>query len=238
MGKDKLFLTQETSCPFEFNQAVADVFDDMLHRSVPFYTNILSQMAQLANNTICQFPEKNIYDLGCSLGGWVPYLIQHNNAVNYIGMDASPDMIRKARRHEKETIKFIEQDISKLNALPNAGIIACNLVLQFIPVAERARLIQLFFKSLPLGGRFLLVEKIHEENELQGPYTQFYHEYKSANDYSAIEIENKDRALKNILITQTQSHYEQMISDAGFQLKNTFFKWYNFIGIVAEKYEQ
>ena len=93
------------------------------------------------------------------------------------------------------------------------------------------------FKSLPRGGRFLLVEKIHEENELR-PYTQFYHEYKSANDYSAIEIENKDRALKNILITQTQSHYEQMISDAGFQLKNTFFKWYNFIGIVAEKYEQ
>ena len=39
MLKDELFLKEIST--FEFNDDVANVFDDMLNRSVPFYSSIL-----------------------------------------------------------------------------------------------------------------------------------------------------------------------------------------------------
>jgi len=39
MAKDKVF-TEKISKKFEFDEAVASVFDDMLSRSVPFYDEV------------------------------------------------------------------------------------------------------------------------------------------------------------------------------------------------------
>jgi len=39
MAKDKVF-TQKIGKKFEFDEAVASVFDDMLSRSVPFYDEV------------------------------------------------------------------------------------------------------------------------------------------------------------------------------------------------------
>jgi len=41
MGRDTIFSIPKTPVPpFEFNVAVADVFDDMIHRSVPMCRDI------------------------------------------------------------------------------------------------------------------------------------------------------------------------------------------------------
>ena len=51
---------------FQFNAAVADVFTDMIERSVPGYGLVLQLIGSMAE----QFsrPNSNVYDLGCSLG--------------------------------------------------------------------------------------------------------------------------------------------------------------------------
>ena len=68
MGRDNIFLDKHTKSSFEFNDTVANVFDDMLNRSVPFYRQILLQISQLISSPTM------IYDLGCSLGGLIPFL--------------------------------------------------------------------------------------------------------------------------------------------------------------------
>jgi len=65
--KDRLFAEQILPGDFEFDKEVAEVFEDMISRSVPGYTTILDMIAILAENYIQE--NSKIYDLGCSLGG-------------------------------------------------------------------------------------------------------------------------------------------------------------------------
>ena len=51
---------------FKFNQAVVDVFPDMLRRSIPGYESIITQSGLLARRYAQ--PDTRLYDLGSSLG--------------------------------------------------------------------------------------------------------------------------------------------------------------------------
>ena len=67
MAKDSLYqrITPPVP-PFEFDARVASVFDDMIHRSVPFYSEIISRQAQIIQRF--HQPGTVVYDLGCSTG--------------------------------------------------------------------------------------------------------------------------------------------------------------------------
>ena len=64
---DNLFANPLGDVPgFVFDQAVVDVFPDMISRSVPGYQTILSHCGELAARYVQ--PQTHCYDLGCSLG--------------------------------------------------------------------------------------------------------------------------------------------------------------------------
>ncbi len=230
MTRDNLFKSNDVMPSFEFNQTVANVFDDMLNRSVPFYRNILLQIAELIQSN------PRIVDLGCSVGGLIPYLKETHQQFSYLGVDKSPAMIQKAKQYESEEIQFVEGDIAVRFDFSQPTAIVCNLVLQFIDPKKRVACIQDYFNALPAGGQLLIVEKVHQEDpELQAMYKQHYHALKRANGYSIEEIENKDRALDGVLITKPVSFYETTLKSVGFHTVDIFFKWYNFVGFIAVK---
>lgn len=67
MGQDTIYATaKEKIAPFEFDEAVAAVFPDMIERSVPGYTLLLPLIGQIASRYAQ--PHSRCYDLGCSLG--------------------------------------------------------------------------------------------------------------------------------------------------------------------------
>ncbi len=72
--KDTLFKKSTAPVKFEFNEPVAQVFDDMLERSVPFYKECQQMVIDLALN----FAQKNsaVYDLGCSTGTLLFHLVR------------------------------------------------------------------------------------------------------------------------------------------------------------------
>ena len=51
---------------FCFDEQVVDVFPDMIQRSVPGYSNIISAIGMMAARYAQ--PQSRLYDLGCSLG--------------------------------------------------------------------------------------------------------------------------------------------------------------------------
>ena len=68
--QDNLFASPLGNVPrFAFDQAVVDVFPDMIQRSVPGYQTIINLCGELAARYVR--PGSNCYDLGCSLGGLV-----------------------------------------------------------------------------------------------------------------------------------------------------------------------
>ena len=97
-GGDTLYTVGTVAEDFAFNDRVAEVFDDMLNRSVPYYRAVIDGMAQLlachltAGATIC--------DLGCSTGTTLLELARRlpEFQLRYIGIDNAPAMLEKPRR--------------------------------------------------------------------------------------------------------------------------------------------
>ena len=105
MKKDKVFAKELDSIKsFEFNREVAEVFDDMVSRSVPFYDEIHRIILDLVDRSYNGGP---IYDLGCSTGTTISIIDQHlkkkgRKSPDYIGIDNSSPMLEKCAQKLKE----------------------------------------------------------------------------------------------------------------------------------------
>ncbi|MCW9018296.1 MAG: carboxy-S-adenosyl-L-methionine synthase CmoA, partial [Kangiellaceae bacterium] len=64
--KDDIFAKPVSPLPFRFDESVAEVFPDMISRSVPGYQSIIRNVSKLATHFVTD--NSNCYDLGCSLG--------------------------------------------------------------------------------------------------------------------------------------------------------------------------
>ena len=99
MKKDKLFLENPRFHKFTFNDQVAEIFDDMISRSVPFYDEIHAIILDLVD----YYYKKNelIYDLGRSTGTTINLLHNHllkKKISHFIeGIDNSKSMINKCQ---------------------------------------------------------------------------------------------------------------------------------------------
>ena len=98
--KDTIFSAPiEKLGDFTFDEAVAEVFPDMIQRSVPGYSNIITAIGMLAQRFVTD--NSNIYDLGCSRGAGILSIrrnIQEKQA-QIIGVDNSPAMVERCRAH-------------------------------------------------------------------------------------------------------------------------------------------
>ena len=82
-----------------FDERVAEVFPDMIQRSVPGYSNIISMIGMLAERFVT--PQSRVYDLGCSLGAATLSVRRniHVPGCEIIAVDNSPAMVERCRRH-------------------------------------------------------------------------------------------------------------------------------------------
>ncbi len=96
-NRDDLFLDEKSPEKFEFNSKVAEVFDDMLKRSVPLYRECQDLTVEWCKRLAK--PDSCIYDLGCSTGSLLSPLarsIPDLPGLRLIGIDNSPAMLGKA----------------------------------------------------------------------------------------------------------------------------------------------
>jgi len=225
--KDSLFNAPGTGKqPFEFNAQVADVFDDMVSRSVPFYAEILQMSAEVAGEFYQQ--QTKLYDLGCSTGTLKKYL---HATVDYIGIDSSPDMVQKAGGAPQ----FVCGDIAAYEYQP-ASVFVANFTLQFLRPLARQGLLRKIYSSLTTDGCLILSEKCLEDSaDLSRVFANRHHALKERNGYSKLEIAEKRDALENVLIPFRVSENIEMLRDAGFNPISIFFKCYNFVSFLAIK---
>lgn len=229
---------------FEFDQAVAQVFEDMIQRSVPGYKTIIGQIGLLAEK-FAQ-PASNCYDLGCSLGAASISMAEsiskhtHLNDCQIIAMDNSTAMIAKAKTllektSHQERIQLQHKDIETAN-FENASVMAMNFTLQFIAIEKREAIVDKIFQSLLPGGLLILSEKItFEDTQLQSLNTELHHGFKQANDYSELEIAQKRAALDNTLLPETITSHKNRLLSAGFSSAEVWFQCFNFISMLVVK---
>ncbi|MFQ5714358.1 MAG: carboxy-S-adenosyl-L-methionine synthase CmoA [Candidatus Scalinduaceae bacterium] len=241
MGKDKIFADKKDKMSdFNFGNETAAVFDDMLERSVPFYNEIQRMIGEIAADFAVD--GTNIYDLGCSTGITlfnIHKAVKKN--VKYIGIDYSQDMLDKClERFSKNNLgkkySLICADLNNGVNITNASVVVVNLTLQFVRPLYREQVVRNIFNGLNANGCLILLEKVLGNNsDFNRMFIKYYYEMKKRNGYTELEISQKREALENILIPYRLDENKDLLKKAGFAHCDTFFKWYNFCGLVALK---
>ena len=239
--RDTIYLQERRNVPdFTFDRKVADVFDDMIVRSVPFYNELQRLIVELAARFVQR--RSNVYDLGCATGTTLCLMSKAiaDQTVRFHGLDNSIEMIKKARqkvaRLGDKRITFTLQDLSSPFELVKPSIIVMAFTLQFLKPLDRRTLVESVHDSLRRNGCFILTEKVFgTDSSMTRLMSDFYCDFKRRNRYSELEIAQKREALQNVLIPYRLEENIRLLYDCGFPVVEIFFKWFNFAGLIAVK---
>lgn len=241
MKKDTVFKHKmDRVPPFSFDETVAQVFDDMLDRSVPLYAENTRLSAKLARTF---YQERSlVYDLGCSHGNFGLTLLRAfgTRPFGMVGIDSSQPMIDRYRKRldpitPVPDIELVCDRIENVR-IENASVAVINLTLQFLDPSRRDRVVQQVFDGLLPGGALLLTEKtIHPDSGYNDLQTAFYESFKRENGYSDLEISQKRDALEKVLIPETVSDHDARLRQAGFPFVDVWLRWFNFVSLIAIK---
>jgi tRNA (cmo5U34)-methyltransferase len=241
--KDRLFAEPRRVDQFDFGEKTAEVFDDMLQRSVPMYAEIQRMVALLASDFATD--GSNIYDLGCSTGASFLAVAEamksRRREVTFIGLDSSPEMLARARKNLEASAFPLpyELELADLNRpieISNASVVLLVLTLQFIRPLYRDKLLRAIHSGLNDDGCLIVVEKVLGNNStFNRLFIEHYYEFKRNNGYSDLEIAQKREALENVLVPYRLDENRELLARSGFQAVDVFAKWFNFCGFLAAK---
>ena len=239
--KDTLFAAPiEKLGDFTFDEAVAEVFPDMIQRSIPGYSNIITAIGMLANRFVTD--HSNVYDLGCSRGAGI-LSIRRNIAdrqAKIIGVDNSEPMVERCRHHLNAyhsdiPVEILCDDIRHIE-IKNASMVVLNFTLQFLPPEDRLTLLEKIYHGLNPNGVLVVSEKFSFANsEMNDLLIDLHHTFKRANGYSELEVSQKRTALENVMRTDSIDTHKSRLKQAGFQKVELWFQCFNFGSMVAVK---
>ena len=222
---------------FEFDEAVASVFDDMLSRSVPFYDVVRGIIISLILKE--QRDGIRVLDLGSSTAKFLLDLYaKMDSDMELKGIDNSQAMLTRANQKSKAFGANIELEFADMLSYNynEKDIIVANYTLQFIRPMQRVELIKSLYNGLNEDGIFIFSEKVvFDDKRLDKELIDIYYEYKKTQGYSEYEIAQKREALENVLIPFTIEENIKMCKDAGFRSVDTIFQWANFVTFIAKK---
>ena len=236
---DNIYAKNESmTSEFEFNDEVAEVFPDMIQRSVPGYAQTLDLIEVAAASFAV--PDTRCYDLGCSLGAGSLRIEKAtvNQNCEIVAIDNSAPMIDRLRRNlanlpYETRIKPILSDVLDLR-MRNASFAALSYTLQFVPSERRSELLANIRSAMIAGGALILSEKIAFESKTESNLMNSLHlEFKRLNGYSELEIARKRAALENVLVPETIETHLNRLKSVGFSKAFVVLRHINFATFVA-----
>lgn len=241
MSDDRLFASEDASDgPFEFNEAVAAVFPDMLKRSIPGYVASIHTIGSLARRYVR--PDTCCFDLGCSLGA-ATLAMRHNIAepgCNIQAIDNSTAMIDRCRKIIADDdglvpVNVIAGDVREAD-IQNASMVVMNFTLHFLPIIDRDAMVRKICQGMNDNGVFVLSEKIEDsDRKIEDLLVDLHHEQKKHNAYSESEIDRKRAAIESVLIPESLDTHRARLSGVGFRHVGVWLRHFNFVSLVAFK---
>ena len=241
MKKDELYSESMANIAnFSFDAQVADVFSDMIERSVPGYRSIITMIETLTEHYAQ--PDSNLYDLGCSLGASTLSMRRGivANGCRIVSVDNSKAMVKRCRKaierdHNPTPVEMLCDDIRNVDII-DSSIVVLNFTLQFIPPEDRLQLLEKIASGMRPGGVLILSEKVlFDDTHLNGLLADIHHDFKRAHGYSDLEISQKRSALDNVLIPESIATHRERLTHAGFSSVDVWFQCFNFMSMLAVK---
>ncbi|CAH0540534.1 carboxy-S-adenosyl-L-methionine synthase CmoA [Vibrio marisflavi] len=225
---------------FTFDEKVAEVFPDMIQRSVPGYSNIISAIGMLAERYVK--PNTLVYDLGCSLGAATLSMRRHiqSEGCQIIAVDNSHAMVERCKLHvnayrSDTPVEVVEADIRDVD-ITNASMVVLNFTLQFLAPEDRLSLLKKIYAGLRPGGILILSEKYTFEDDTSNELLiDLHHTFKRANGYSELEVSQKRSAIENVMRPDSIPTHKERLQSIGFSSCEVWFQCFNFGSMFAVK---
>ncbi|MFM2598697.1 carboxy-S-adenosyl-L-methionine synthase CmoA [Vibrio sp. THAF190c] len=225
---------------FTFDARVAEVFPDMIQRSVPGYSNIISAIGMMAERFVK--PHSNIYDLGCSLGAATLSMRRHiqQEGCTIYAVDNSEAMVERCKLHvnayrSDTPVEVIEADIREIE-ITDASVVVLNFTLQFLSPEDRFALLEKIYTGLRPGGVLILSEKyVFEDENANELLIDLHHDFKRANGYSELEVSQKRSAIENVMRPDSIQMHKERFDKIGFSSHEVWFQCFNFGSMFAVK---
>src|SRR5262249_42965808 len=151
--------TASRASDFKFDERVAEVFDDMLVRSVPFYLEQQAMIREIGRTF--HIPGTDVYDLGCSTATTLINLCGAiTGPAKFVGYDNSSAMLEQARQKLREhgledRVALRQVDLNEDTPGPlgieNASVVTMCWTLQFIRPLRRDSLIKSIYQGMREG---------------------------------------------------------------------------------------
>ena len=239
--KDRIYADKQAKVhDFVFNEEVADVFPDMIRRSVPGYEVLGTFLQVIAKRFVSE--GTHVYDLGCSLGASSMKIAEalYPKRIKIFAVDSSHVMIQQLvskleSLNQDFDIKPVCCDASEVS-IENASLVILNYTLQFIDPIKREALLMKICSGMVEDSAMLLSEKVMYEQVDEESFMQDLHDqYKHVQGYSDLEISQKREALENVMVRDTDTQHRERLRRAGFSRVYVLMKYLNFISYIAIK---
>ena len=238
-AKDDLYRQPHSQLvDFAFDDKVAQVFPDMIRRSVAGYDSVVPLTGLLAAEHLRTLPDNRhrVYDLGCSLGASTLAVLQQfpNESLSVVAVDNAQPMLDRAKAAITDPrVRFACADIREVSLDP-AGVVMLNFVLQFVAPDERDPLLARIRRCLEPDGVLIIAEKLRFEDPAQDRYFDAAHlAFKRANGYSELEISQKRSALESVMRIDTESAHRARFAAAGFGEVRKWFQCLNWVSYLV-----
>ena len=229
--KDRIFeLKQNSVSDFTFDEAVVNVFPDMIRRSIPGYETMISMTGLLIATKLKR--SGLVYDLGCSLGASTKAILDQrpDDEINVIAIDSSKDMIERAKENIKDhRVKFVLGDVLETE-IDSADAVVGNFIMQFLPQDAREPFLEKIYEGMNSGSILVISEKIDDSS-----YISLHEDWKKANGYSNIEVEQKRQSLENVMRVDSESTHLKRFESAGFTAIQQWFRCLNWASFLMYK---
>lgn len=237
--QDDIYKEKRPYKHFVFDEEVVSVFPDMISRSVPGYW-LSNQGIGIMTQRYAQ-PDTNIYDLGCSLGASTYSILKqntHNNA-HIIAVDGSKEMITHLKSSVQQQYPHADLELHCADicnfSMHNASVVILHYTLQFIESEKRNNLLEKIRAALRPDGVLLLSEKIRfDDKALENDIRMWHHDYKAAEGYSSLEIEQKARDIQYSMQTDTMNTLKERLHNSGFTKCTLWMRCYGFSSFVVQ----
>lgn len=221
---------------FQFDEEVAEIFENMAQRSIPMYAEMHRVHVEMFKD-VMESGRCTVVDVGASTGRFFRTMrealcvksISEVSGLSCIAVESSEPMQAKLAAEFPDVLVLPTQVPDAIIPAGGADIMVMFYLLQFVQRSRKQEVMNWAYDNLNEGGILLMGNK--ETNEDVGVEDSFQKEYinfRIANGYSREEIMAKTAALKNAMWCVSESQLIDMGRKAGFRHVVPTLRWLDF----------
>ena len=218
-------------------------FDNHINDSIRGYSNLLEDTVSFSRYFVEDHTK--VVDVGCSTGKLTKMILGNNpnrQYAQYVGVelaggfyDSLDERIKEVRKeYPWALLEWVRGNVTNYE-FRNCSLVTSLFTLQFMPKTTRQETINKIYNGLNEGGAFIFAEKLMCENAFFQELLTFNHYDYKRKTFSAEQIMDKEKELRDMLKPNTWFELEEMVMRAGFKDCQIFWRNHQFVGVIAIK---